>query len=177
MVLVTHQLQYVQQCDTVLVLKEVSHYFIILSAHHQVYVVSQGRQVRYGDPAEVLSDDTEDIMDLFGQKQDDPCGQFSIRKQSIAENHAVEVVRSKGTSYIQVNVTPDHLKCFVVVAQVSTVSLVHEETEVGLEPNILLAGPPAIDTLSVTSWQTAVSHISHTATTHTHDKEELPKVR
>ena len=70
-----------------------------------------------------------------------------------------------------------HLKCFVVVAQESTVSLVHEETEAGLEPNILLAGPPAIDTLSVTSWQTAVSHISHTATTHTHDREELPKVR
>ena len=137
-------------------------------------MVLQGRQVRYGDPAEVLSDDTEDIMDLFGQKQDDPCGQFSIRKQSIAENHAVEVVRSRGTPYIQVNVTPDHLKC---LAQVSTVSLVHEETEAGLEPNILLAGPPAIDTLSVTSWQTAVSHISHTATTHTHDREELPMVR
>ena len=53
-------------------------------------MVSQGRQVRYGDPAEVLSDDGDNIVKLIGVEQEDPRGQFGVRKHSIVDEPTIK---------------------------------------------------------------------------------------
>ena len=92
-VLVTHQLQYVQQCDTVLVLKEVSHTVVqwplVICC---VPCVLQGKQFLCGDTSTVLGDRI-DILELIGEEKEDPRGQFDVIKQDDGE---AEGLRSRG---------------------------------------------------------------------------------
>ena len=83
-ILVTHQLQYVKQCDTVLVLKEVSPPIKYCSMKHcEVYV--QGKQFLYGDTSVVLGEG-QDILELIGEEKEDPRLQYGTRKYSVVRN-------------------------------------------------------------------------------------------
>ena len=49
----------------------------------------------YGDTSKVLGDGG-DILELIGEEQDDPRGQFGVRKYSIVSETDVEGLRSRG---------------------------------------------------------------------------------
>ena len=111
----------------------------------------------YGDPTEVLREGSE-ILQLTNDEED-PRGMYGVRKHSIIPDQDNEGLRSRGRGVLYIFRFHLFLEtCFLFVAARPAVSPVLEDDELDEVPNTLLLEPSHVDTMSVASYHTALTH-------------------